>query len=60
MKVYRDGLINIDVQFSRLKMLQLESSKDYEDRIVAAIGGSKVVAASNVISTGILVQLSRV
>jgi len=52
-KVYRDGLINIDVQFSRLKRLQLESSKDYEDGIVATIGGSKVVADSNIISTGI-------
>ena len=52
MKLHRDGLINIDVQFSRLKRLQLESSKEYEEKVVAAIGGSKVVSDSNIMSAG--------
>jgi len=52
-KLHRDGLVNIDVQFSRLKKLQLESSKEYEDSILAAIGGSKVISDSNIMSAGI-------
>jgi len=52
-KVHRDGLINVDVQFSSLKKLQLECSKEYEDRIVSALGGDKIVTDSNILSAGI-------
>ena len=53
MKVHRDGLINVDVQFSSLKKLQLECSKEYEDRIVSALGGDKIVTDSNILSAGV-------
>ena len=52
MKLHQDGLVNIDVQFSRLVRLQLGSSKEYEEKVVAAIGGCKVVSDSNILSAG--------
>jgi len=52
-KIHRDGLINIDVQYSHLKGFQLESSKEFEDRVVECCGGRNVIVESNILNTGV-------
>ena len=54
LKLHRDGLLNIDVQLTRPIKLQLESSKEFEQRILDALGGIRVVSDSNVLSAGSL------
>lgn len=53
LKLHRDGLLNIDVQLTRPIKLQLESSKEFEQRILDALGGIRVVSDSNLLSAGI-------
>jgi len=52
-KLYKDGLVNIDVQFSSVKGLQWEKAWDWHDAVVRALGGQQLVTDSNVFCTGI-------